>query len=83
MQAPASEQLLPKSFMYGNLCAATSFHYSPYASLFYFDQETEGIEDGYPVFDSALSSLLNQLFKDAYEGTNHTSYEEYLGSYEF
>lgn len=71
--------LIPKSYFYGRLSAATSFHYAAYSELFY--PMTDSDEDGYPLQGDALIFLVEKLMKDAVEGTNTKAYQEYLDSF--
>jgi hypothetical protein len=71
--------LIPKSYFYGRLSAATSFHYSAYSELFY--HMTDSDEDGYPLQGNALILLVEKLMKDAVDGTNTEAYQEYLDSF--
>jgi PD-(D/E)XK nuclease superfamily len=56
------ECLLPKDVFYGNYCAATGFHYHPLAPLFYPEDN-----DGCPIADEALSSVVKGLLVKAQE----------------
>lgn len=73
------EPLIPKSYFYGRLAAATSFHYAAYSELFY--PMTDSDEDGYPLQGETLILLVEKLMKDAVEGTNTEAYQEYLDSF--
>jgi hypothetical protein len=72
-----SELIIPKAYMYGNLCAATPFHYNPYAELFFYEFEDEGDNDGYPLEQSLLTVVVEKLMKDAYSGVA-TDYQSYI-----
>ena len=39
--ANSSECLLPKGYFFGNVCAATKFHYNPYVDLFFPEQDPD------------------------------------------
>ena len=74
-----AEPLIPKSYFYGRLAPATSFHYAAYSELFY--PMTDSDEDGYPLQGEALISLVEKLMRDAVQGTNTEAYQEYLDSF--
>lgn len=80
VNATYDEQLPQKGTFFGNSCASCPFHYSPYADIFYPSVDSTGnsVEQGYPLAGEELQRLLEQLMRDAYKGTNATSYQDYL-----
>ncbi len=72
-----SECLLPKGYFFGNVCAATKFHYNPYADLFFPEQDPDSEDYGQPLEGEPLQLLVEKLMHDT-TGTNTTYYRDYL-----
>jgi hypothetical protein len=74
--APYTEQLPNKGNFYGNLCASSPFHYTPYADLFYPAEDPDGL----PLAGEDLHRLAEAMLRHAYTGTNQPDYQSYVAS---
>lgn len=73
-----AEPLLAKGYFYGNICAATKFHYNPYADLFYPEQDPDSEDYGLPLEGESLKLLVEKLMHDAYTNADLSYYRQYL-----
>lgn len=72
-----SELILPKDYLYGNLCGCTPFHYNPYAELFFYEVDDEGDHDGFPLEQELLQKVVTKLMQDSQSGTS-LAYADYI-----
>jgi len=73
-----AEPLLAKGYFYGNICAATKFHYNPYADLFYPEQDPDSEDYGLPLEGEPLTLLVERLMHDTHTNADHSYYRQYL-----
>lgn len=67
------EPLLPKDYYFGNLCAATGFHYNPLSTLFYPDDN-----DGFPSEPEELVPIVEALLKAAVTGEHAPDFQTFI-----
>ena len=61
------------------MCAATKFHYNPYADLFYPEQDPDSEDYGLPLEGEPLRLLVEKLMHDSHTpNADHHYFREYL-----
>jgi hypothetical protein len=76
--AHPNECLLPKGYFFGNMCAATKFHYNPYSDLFFPEQDPDSEDYGQPLEGEPLRLLVEKLMYDSLTNSCSTYYRDYL-----
>ena len=74
----ADELAFSKGWFYGNMCAATPFHFNPYHELFYYEPSEDGEQFEGCIHRKEFEFVLDLLMRDVIEGHDFQEYNEYV-----